>query len=114
MSKAKELLKRVDPLVAGIKIIMTLVACAAMILPCLYFIVQAQMAPVTRYIQGDIERVITKNAAKIEKDPQDVKTEDVEWALNWWPYLEQSDIINKQTLEQKVEILREWYRSKKV
>lgn len=73
-------------------------------------IVQDETAPINNYIYDDIEKLIIKNAGKVEKNPSDLHIEDIESCLNYWPMLKNANRINSAVVEQKVEILKEWYR----
>jgi hypothetical protein len=72
-------------------------------------VVIEEIAPVNQYIYNDISKLIDKNVSKIQKDPGDVKIADIETALNYWPMLKNSDMVNLPVLEAKIRILRKWY-----
>lgn len=72
-------------------------------------VVIEEIAPLKQYVYDDISVKIQKNVTKLQKDPNDVKIEDVESVLNYWPMLEKSDIVNLPVLEQKITILQKWY-----
>ena len=125
MGKVTEWVKEVKLITSIIKTIVAVMTTIATFTPIAYSftkniiktetaIIKDDIAPLKKYIYGDIEKLIVKNASKIQKDPEDVKIEDVETALNWWPMLKESNIINKQTLEQQIRVLEDWYRQNKV
>lgn len=72
-------------------------------------VVREEIAPISQYIYDDIAKLIDKNVVKIQKDPGDVKIEDIETALNYWPLLRNQNFINKPVLEQKIVLLENWY-----
>lgn len=113
MSKVKEWIKEVKLVASIIKTLVAVFFCILSFTPIMRTIVRQENATVVKYIEADIERMIIKNADKIQKNPSDVKIEDVEWSLNWWPLLQESDMVNKKTLEQKIKILEAWYRGQK-
>lgn len=110
MSKLKAWIKEVKLAASVVKIIIAIAGCLSTALPIFQYIVRQEIAPVVQYIYSDIEKLIVKNAAKIAKDPGDVKIEDVETSLNYWPMLEEAQIVNKESLLQKIKILQDWYR----
>lgn len=73
-------------------------------------VVQEEISPINQYIVRDIEKLIDKNLAKIKEDPEDLKIIDVESAIESWEFFKDSNIKNKAIMQEKIEMLKLWYR----
>ena len=72
-------------------------------------IVENEIAPITNFIIGGIIKDIHKYHSTIQKDPEDIKIENLSYILEVWEFVKQSNIQGKQELEIKIKFIKLYY-----